>query len=81
MYETDMYPTLFWNEIKFKVPKKPLPLDTKVIVWDGEKEEGQLKRHFKRFAEDGRIICFPQGKTSWTTHDVELKWEHWEVEE
>ena len=35
LYEDDIYQSLFWDEIKFDIPKKPLPkleVDAKVLV-------------------------------------------------
>jgi len=83
MYETDMHQTLFWDEIKFQVPKKPLPdleVDTKVIVWN---KEGLIKckRYFKEFTPDGIAVCFIKGYTSWTSSGETAKWEHFEVAE
>ena len=50
LYSRDINPTLFWDEIKFDIPSKPLPkleVDTKVIVW--ENNGPKKKRHFSHF--------------------------------
>jgi hypothetical protein len=69
--------SLYWSEIEFNIPKKPLPkleIDTPVIV------SGSIKRHFSHFSEDGKIYCFDNGRTSWTTDRVTL-WDNWELAE
>jgi len=74
-------PTLFWDKIEFEVPKRPLPdlkVDTKVIVW--KSGEPKKRRHFKKFNEDGDIICFAHGATSWTMSGT-FTWKYWELAE
>ena len=81
MYKTDMYQTLFWDEVKFEIPNKPLPdlpIDTKLLVW-GEKDKRKYKRHFKKFNKNGKIVCFSYGETSWTAGDDETEWDYLEV--
>ena len=76
------YPTLFWDEIKFEIPEKPLPkieVDTKVLVWD-EIHPKKYKRYFKEFNEYGKIVCFMSGSTSWSAND-KTDWEYWELAE
>jgi len=84
MYKTDMYQTLFWDEVKFDIPKKPLPdlaIDTKVLVWDLEGVV-MYKRYFKKFNNDGKIVCFEDGKTSWSSpKNKEVSWSYWELSE
>jgi len=59
--------------------KNTLPLDTPVLVWDKKGEE-KLKRYFKRFTKKGKIVCFSDGRTSWTAIDnTGLKWKHWKL--
>jgi hypothetical protein len=76
----DTYPTLFWNEVK--IPKeafiKPLPINTKVLVWD---DDGMCKkqRYFSHFDSDGWICCFNNGTTSWTTRGEPTCWKNWEL--
>ena len=78
------YPTLFWGEIKFELPKKPLlnlKVDTPVLVWDNEGEE-KRKRHFREFDKDDRIICFVNGETSWSSRNGDVSnWSYWELAE
>lgn len=74
---------VFYDEIKFEVPKKPLPkleVDTKVLVWDDKSSE-KAKRHFKKFSENGTIFTFRGGCSSWSDDGVSSKWEHWELAE
>lgn len=73
--------TLFWDEVKIDAPKKPLPvldIDTKVIVWNGNTPK--TKRYFSHFNSLGEIVCFINGKTSWTTENVS-EWPYWELGE
>ena len=53
-----------------------LKVDDKVVVWenDGIKE----KRHFAEWGEDGRIVCFAYGMTSFTTDSTYL-WDNYEI--
>ena len=77
-------PTLFWDEIKFKIPKKPLPnlkVDAKVIVWNSVEYVLKEKRHFKEFNNKGKIVCFTNGATSWSDGWAEDEWEYWELAE
>lgn len=73
--------TLFWDEVKPIIPpKKPLPeleIDTKVIVWDEDRDK-KHKRYFSHFDENGNIYCFSYGKTSWTK-DYIVMWRNWEL--
>ena len=76
--------TLFWDEIKFDIPKKPLPkleVDTKVIVWNNSGTK--RKRYFHSFAEDGRIRVWDCGSTSFSAlgHDHYATWPNWELYE
>lgn len=73
--------TLFWGEVEFEVPKKPLPsleVDTKVIVWNDNTPK--IKRHFSHFNAEGKIECFHGGMTSWTTKQA-TEWDNWELDE
>ena len=77
----DSYPTLFYDEIKYTIPPKPLPrleIDTKVIVWDFSNEK--YKRYFSHFGEDGRIRAFKNGATSWS-EIVTFPYANWELAE
>lgn len=82
-YLKDLNPELFHSEVKFEVPSKPLPdlkVDTKVLVWD--KGAPKMRRHFSHF-EDGVIVCFPEGLTSFTVDIGEnnVRWQYFEVVE
>ena len=82
--ECHLYQTLFWDEVKFDIPKKPLPdlaIDTKVIVWVMEGYE-KRKRYFKKFDKNGKIVCFSDGTTSWSSpKNKEVSWSYWELAE
>lgn len=72
---------LFWDEIKFEIPTKPLPqleVDTKVLVgeWKGRLK---CKRYFSHFDEDGYIQCFSDGTTSFTSGGITTGWSYWEL--
>lgn len=78
----DVHPELFHSEVKFEVPPKPLPdlkVDTKVLVWDVGPCKKQ-RRHFSHF-DDGFIVCFPKGLTSFTVGIGEgnVRWGNFEV--
>lgn len=73
--------TLFWDEVVIEAPEKPLPdleIDTKVIVWNSDIQK--TKRHFSHFSSSGRIKCFDNGMTSWTT-EYTSPWDNWELAE
>ena len=77
----DLNPTLFWDEVKFEVPEKPLPkleVDTKVLVWC-KGDELKLKRHFSHF-KNGDCHTFDGGRTSWTGGSTSA-WDNWELAE
>ena len=87
-------PILFREKVKVKSPKKlkepnkhsksgkqlpDLTLDTAVLVWEvnGEKK---LRRHFRKFNRQGRIVCFADGKTSYTIgKGMRMSWRYWEL--
>ena len=76
--------TLFWDEVKFEAPQKPLPdleVDTKVLVW-GDNNNIKHRRHFSHF-RDGRIWTFDSGSTSFTKlhRNYVTGWPHWELAE
>ena len=75
-------PTLFWDEIKFEIPKKPLPdikVDTPVLVWD-EKGGKKKIRHFRKFTKKGKMVCFAGGVAS-QTNKCTHEWNYWELVE
>ena len=78
----DLHPTLFWDEIVFEVPKKPLPkleVDTKVLVWDVDKPKNKLVRYFCSFDASGRVVVFQHGTTSFSCEGYTEIWSEWEV--
>lgn len=82
MIQADTSQTLFYNEIKFEIPKKPLPdlkVDTKVIVWNDV--SAKKKRYFSHFNNVGKIACFHNGTTSWSNKGISDWWENWELAE
>jgi hypothetical protein len=81
LFIEDEYPVLFWNEVVISdsAYKKPLPKDTKVLVWDIDEFEA-LKRHFSHFDKDGRIWVFNCGTTSWSSNTVS-SWPNYKIVE
>lgn len=80
-HKDDITQSLFWDEVKIKAPVMPLPdleVDTKVIVWNNITRK--TKRHFSHFNPAGKIICFDNGMTSWTTNHTSA-WGNWELAE
>jgi hypothetical protein len=76
--DIDLYQSLFWDEIKFEIPKKPLPklkINTVLKVWDIGDEDVRI-RHFSHF-NDG-LYCFKDGKTSYTGIRTK-KWDNYEI--
>jgi hypothetical protein len=81
---TEYNQTLFWDE--FEIPKeayiKPLPkleTDTEVIVWSPPRYKAH-KRHFSHFTRKGKMACFTNGLTSWTSDkDHTTIWDNWEL--
>ena len=45
----------------------------------GDKIETTHKRYFKKFNNDGDIVCFEYGATSWSTEGNEAIWDNWEL--
>jgi hypothetical protein len=76
----------FWDEIVIVAPQKPLPdleVDTPVIVWD-DSSEYRYKRYFSHYTNDGRIECFVEGRTSWSSDKIShntTPWKNWELVE
>jgi hypothetical protein len=76
-------PELFWDEVKIEIPEKPLQkleVDTKVIVWNDD-SSGEYNRYFSHLNEDGKIRCFADGTTSWSSSGFAPKWNHWRLAE
>ena len=80
----DINPTLYWDELRIIPPKKPLldlPVDTKVLVWD-DGYVNKTRAHFHSFNEDGRIVTWECGRTSFTGEDwPKYLWDNWELYE
>lgn len=78
-------PDLFWDEVVFEVPEKPLPnleVDTKLIVWNKDSPSVKYKRYFSHFSEDGRINVFCMGATSFSADCASANtcvWSEYEV--
>mgnify|MGYP000499899890 CR=1 FL=1 len=73
---------LFWDEIKFVAPKKPIYIpkeDTLVRVKDYPEKEWTY-RYSAGYDEDGYLACFSDGATSrtagWQTTTL---WKIWEI--
>jgi len=77
-------PVLFWDEVKpITPPDKPLPklkVDTRVLVWDGDKED-KLNRYFSHFSSNGNMHCFSVGCTSWSSNGDTVPWANWKLAE
>lgn len=81
-------PVLFWDEVVFEVPKKPLPkleVDAKVLVWNDDDTDKE-PRHFSHFNESGRIVVFADGTTSFSCVIRDKRgqlydWDNWELVE
>ena len=76
-----VHQTLYWDEVVFKAPTKPLPaldVDTEVLVWMHPSEKH--RRHFSHFNSQRKIHCFVNGRTSWTTKQTS-DWLYWELRE
>lgn len=81
----DTNQSIFWDEIKFDVPKKTLPkleVDTKVVVWHQD-SSAKYKRYFHSFSDDGCIRVWGVGCTSYSACDEDdfSKWTNWELYE
>ncbi|PHQ82925.1 MAG: hypothetical protein COB69_00305 [Phycisphaera sp.] len=67
----------------FDIPPPPVPemaIDTPVIVWN--RKGCKFYQYFNRFDEDGKIMCFTNGKTSFSSNhagETEISWKHWEL--
>lgn len=74
---------LFWNEIVFDAPVKPMPdleVDAKVFVWGRDGGE-KKKRYFSHYGFNGSVICFNGGHTSWFGDKNLEEWANWEAVE
>jgi hypothetical protein len=59
-----------------EMPKPDLKIDDPVIVWMNNCEEE--RRYFAGWSEDGRIICWAAGGTSWSTGS-NTTWYQWRL--
>ena len=79
----DLFPSVFWGEPKFEMPKRPLPelkVDTPILVRDEDWEDWR-PAHFARFSPEG-VATWMGGKTSYTTLDgAEMFWKQWKLPE
>lgn len=81
----DMFQSLFWNEVSFKIPEKPVPklaVDTKLLVWNKD-SKNKLPRYFSRYDEFGRVCAFRGGMDSWSDGGKfnDICWPHWDLVE
>lgn len=83
-------PTVFWDRPQFELPKRPLPnlkTDDPIFVQDIHGFHGTvgawLPRHFRAFTEEGRVIVWEDGRTSFTTQDPDThhQWDYWKLPE
>ena len=76
--------TLFWQEVTIIAPPKPLPklaVDTKVLVWN-EGSQQRYKSHFAAWSDEGHMLCWHAGKTSFTGADFgALTWDFYQLAE
>lgn len=66
-----------WLEEEYKEPKQEVDwskvaVDTPVLVRDS-KNDGWENRHFAKY-ENGKVFAWDDGKTSWTSADVDKVW-------
>ena len=76
------HPTLFWDEIKFEIPPKPMPdleVDTKILVWYGK--DKPCPRYFHSFTKDGKIKAWSDGRSSFTARSKGdyATWSNWKL--
>ena len=73
-------PVLYWDEVSIDPPAqpaRPLPVDTKVMVWSPH--GSWLRRYFHGHGPDGGIYAYIEGNTSWSSDCETVYWEHWEL--
>ena len=56
-----------------------LKVDDPVIVWNNINDK--FKRHFKAWADDGKIVCFNNGKTLWSNSGDCTPWKYYLIPE
>ena len=83
-FRSDVNPTLYWDEIKFEVPKRPKPelpklpnlaVDTPVLVRD--KNTDWVPAHFAEWC-GSHIKTWTGGKTSYTAR-AKHSWDEWKL--
>jgi len=87
IYNIGMHkPMLFWDEIKFDIPSKPVevpPNDTLVAVryLDAPQHVTQFRYSTGKLDNAGRLICWDSGRTSRTVsgNTDTCSWGLWEV--
>lgn len=83
----DIHPVLFWQPYEVPVTSyvRNMAIDTKVVVWEDDFYNDKELRHFSHFDEKGRIHCFVDGKTSFSSLRNNLlsthSWDNWELYE
>lgn len=66
-----------WHKLK---PKRPdFPVDTKVLVRDSKNGPWE-RRHFAMWDEEGEIVCWDSGYTSFSTSRT-FAWRKWKLPE
>ena len=78
-FDHNQLQTLFWGEIKFEIPDKPLPkleVDAKLIVWNDE--HLKYSAHFSHY-HNGHVVAFSAGRTKFTASGNVTHWSNWEV--
>jgi hypothetical protein len=70
--------TAAWEYARKRRPD--LKVDDRVLV-SSTPNSGWLKRHFKRWADDGRIVTFMDGNTSWSEKGFESSWDEYKLPE
>ena len=80
--EGHIHQSLFWDEIKFEIPTRPLPkleVDTKVLVWNNDRKE-KCCRYFSHFDENKKACTFHLGTTSWSNErNFTSPWDNWKL--
>ena len=78
---THAHPSLYWDELVFAIPERPLPElpeDAKLLVYDEESETWQ-RAHFHSVNPDRSVNVWSYGHTSYTAEheDAHYRAERW----
>ena len=74
----EKFGTFPWKYARKKLPD--LKKDDPVIVW-GSNNPTKKKRHFAKWSEDGNIVCYSNGMTSWSSeHGKLIEWEYYKIQ-